>query len=89
MEERENWQKRATGKAAWEVNIGKGEKWDETENKNHALCGKKKRGRRVSFERKCDEEIARKKGKRLIEGAGREKSISQSLFIKWCSATER
>lgn len=45
--------------------------------------------RRVCFERKCDEEIVRKNGRELIEGTGREKSINQSLFIKWCSATER
>lgn len=40
------------------------------------------------LERKRDEEIVRKKGRRSSGGGGGE-SISQSLFIKWCSATER
>ncbi len=87
MEDKENWQKMARGKAAQEVNIGESEKREEIEDKNHALRERRVRG--VSFERKCDEEIVKKKGRGLIEGAGREKSISQSLFIKWCSATER
>lgn len=71
--------KRARGKAAWEEKIGKGKKWKEIENKDHALYERRVRG--VCFERKCDGEIVRKKGKGLMEGTGgRNQSASHYLL---------
>ena len=49
----------------------------------------KRRVMKVSIEGKLDKEISKENERALMEGTEREKSINQSLFIKWCSATER
>lgn len=56
----------------------RGKKWEEIENKDHVWYERRVRG--VSFERKCDEEIARgRKGK--SDRGNREGEINQPVII--------
>ncbi len=78
--------KSSRGKAAQEEKIGKGKKREEIENKNHAIY--ERRVRSVFWEKVWWRDCEKEK-ERVDRGNRGEKSISQSLFIKWCSATER